>query len=214
MEAAYGSSKIYKGRAREKMKFKAIILFFFLFLLPASCHPVRYDGPYKGRVVDADTRQPIEGVVVLGVWYKEIATPAGGVGSYYDATETVSDKNGEFEIQGLGLKILSNVEPVDVQIFKAGYEYIGLLPWDSFKEDGILKKKIKWEGSKAIIPLKKLTMEQRRKEGISPPLPPGEASVEKVRRMLKEINKDAMERGADIIDTWRGGDVYEKNEIR
>jgi hypothetical protein len=73
---------------------------------------------------------------------------------------------------------------------------------------------MKWEGEKAIIPLKKLTMEERRKEGTSPPLPPGEASIEKVILMLKEINKDAIERGADIIDTWKGGKVYEKNNIR
>lgn len=182
----------------------------FMVLTSGCCYPVRYDGPYKGRVVDAETGKPIEGVVVLGVWYKQIATPAGGVSSYYDAAETVTDSNGDFEILGLGLKIFTNVEPMDVLIFKTGYEYIGLYPWDSFKEDAILKRKVRLDGNRVIISLRRLTATERERSGTFPPLPPGEASIEKVRLMLKEINKDAIERGVDIIDTWKGGEVYEK----
>lgn len=194
------------------MKIKIISLSCILFLLLAGCcYPVRYDGPYKGRVIDADTGQPIEGVVVLGVWYKVAVTPAGGVSSYYDAAETVTDKSGNFEIRGLGLMILTNVDVMDVLIFKAGYQYMGSGPWDSFKEDKILRKRIKWDDERAIIPLRKLTVEERRRSMTFPPLPPGGASIEKVRLMLKEINKDAIERGVDIIDTWKGGKVYEKN---
>ncbi len=179
---------------------------------------IRHDGPYKGKVIDADTREPIEGVVVLGVWNREIPGPGGAVSEFYDARETMTDKNGEFEIPGVGLVLwlwpFPGIEPMHVLIFKAGYEYFAS-PWESLKESKYLmeKKNIRWEGDKAIIPLKKLTMEERRKEGTSPPLPPGESSVEKVRLMLKEINKDAIERGADIIDTWTGGKVYEKNNI-
>jgi hypothetical protein len=28
-------------------------------------------GPYRGRVIDAETKQPLEGAVVLGVWAHE-----------------------------------------------------------------------------------------------------------------------------------------------
>ena len=66
----------------------------------------------------------------------------------------------------MGLEVMSNVTPMDVLIFKAGYEYLGS-PWESLKKSKYLieKRKIKWEGNKAIIPLKKLTMEERRKQG-------------------------------------------------
>ncbi len=187
------------------MKLKLLALIYFFLFLPACCYPVRYDGPYKGRVIDAETGKPIEGVVVLGVWSKIAATPAGGVSSYYDAQETATDRNGEFEIRGLGLKILSNVAPMDVLIFKSGYEHIGLGPWESFKLDGGgFEKKVKFEGEKAIIPLKKLNMEERKKEGTFPPLPPGQASKEKVILMLREINKEALARGLELIDIWKG----------
>jgi hypothetical protein len=167
-----------------------------LLIVTGGCgYLMRYDGPYKGKVVDADTGKPIEGVVVLGEWYKETPTPAGAVSSYYDARETVTDKNGEFEIPGKELKILSTVAPMSVLIFKVGYEYIGPGPWDSFKIDPIFKKKIAWEGKKAIIPLRKLTMEERNKQG-SPDFS-SQVPGEKMELMLKEINKDRSERGLD-----------------
>jgi hypothetical protein len=180
-----------------------------LLIVTGGCgYLMRYDGPYKGKVVDADTGKPIEGVVVLGEWYKETPTPAGAVSSYYDARETVTDKNGEFEIPGMGLKILSTVAPMNVLIFKAGYEYIDV-PWVSFQIDEILKQKIAWKGKKAIIPLRKLTTEERKKSGTFPSTPPTEAPLDKVRLMLKEINKEAMERGLELIDSWRGEKVWE-----
>ncbi len=190
----------------QKNKYLLIIMTLFIFI-SACGYIVRYDGPYKGKVVDAITGQSIEGVVVLGVWYKETATPAGAVSSYYDAEETVTDKNGDFEIPGKGLKIFSNVTPMSVLIFKAGYEHIGLWLWESFKEDELLKKKIVWEGEKAIIPLRKLTMEERKKE-LGPPSPPDEATLEKVILMLREIDKNDLEQGLKPRGMWNGA-TYE-----
>ena len=188
-----------KGR---DMKIRSLVLLSILLLLSSSCcYPLRYDGPYKGKVIDAETGKPIEGVVVLGVWYKEIATPAGGVSSYYDAAETVTDKNGEFEIRGLGLKILTNVGPMDVLIFKAGYQYIGMGPWESFKEDEILRRRVQWEVNRAIIRLKRLTIEGRKRQG-SPDFP-SEAPRHKIREILEEINKDRNERGLKSVGIGR-----------
>jgi hypothetical protein len=143
------------------MKSKLVALICLFLFLPACCYPVRYDGPYKGRVIDADTGQPIEGVVVLGVWSKVAATPAGGVSSYYDAQETVTDRNGEFEIPGLGLKILSKVAPMNAIIFKVGYEHLNV-SWELIRENKFNDKKIKWDGKRAIIPLRKWSLEERR----------------------------------------------------
>ena len=180
---------------------KLIIILFNLIFLP-SCYAARVDGPYKGRVIDADTRQPIEGVVILGVWNREIITAGGATHNFYDAMETVTDKNSEFEVKGLGLLVLSNVIPMDVLIFKAGYEYWGLGPWRGLKEGYLSSKKVKWEGDKAIIPLRKLTMEERRKN--IPPLPPGEAPLGKVILMLKEFNRNSLELKLHPIETWGG----------
>lgn len=172
--------------------FLMILLVMLVMQFTAGCaYPIRYDGPYEGRVIDADTGKPIEGVVILGVWYKEEPTVAGAVSSYYDAKETVTDINGEFEISGLGLKIMSNVAPMYVVIFKAGYEYLGLMPWISLQEDMLLSKKIKWEGEKAIIPLRKLPMEERKKRLF------GKENIpdEKQKLLIREMNKEKRELG-------------------
>jgi len=160
-----------------------------------SCsYAVRYDGPYEGRIIDAKTGKPVEGVVVLGVWYKEKITVGGAVHHFYDAQETVTDKDGEFSIQGLGLKIFSNVVPMSLLVFKSGYEYLGLFPWDTLEKDILLRKEIKWEGKKAVIPLKKLSLYERKKQGT--PLFPSDAyRRKKIPLLLKEINKEEIQFG-------------------
>ncbi len=170
----------------------------FLWILTSGCvqYIARYDGPYEGKIIDSETKKPIEGAVVLGVWFKEEPTVAGAVSSYYDAGETVTDAKGDFRIPGKGLKILSDVGVMNVLIFKAGYEYIGLGTWEAFKEDPTFK--VQWEDEKVIIPLRQLTMEQRMRKG--GPDYPSEAPKEKIKRMLEEINKDRIERGLKPVN--------------
>jgi len=185
-----------------KRVFIAVVVNILILLATLTCaYGIRYDGPYSGRVIDADTGAPVEGVVVLGVWNTEQITPGGAVHNFHDARETVTDKNGEFEIPGMGLKILSNVTPMDVLIFKAGYEHIGMGSWVSLKEDLILRKKIKWEGKKAIIPLKKLPLDERKKKG--PPTRPS-IPVERMQILTKEISKERIALGLSPFEL--GGD--------
>jgi len=54
-------------------------------------------GPYRGRVVDAETKQPLVGAVVLVYWNR--LTPGlghGPVGRFLDAEETLTNIHGEF----------------------------------------------------------------------------------------------------------------------
>ena len=55
---------------------------------------------FHGRVIDADTRAPIEGAVVVVSWSEERATIAGPTGRLKDVKETLTDKNGEWVIKG------------------------------------------------------------------------------------------------------------------
>ncbi|TAN42407.1 MAG: hypothetical protein EPN25_02925 [Nitrospirae bacterium] len=177
-----------------------ILMLLLLAVISSSC--CRHDGPYKGRVIDSETKQPLEGVVVLGVWYKELPGPGGSTGTYFDAQETVTDKKGDFELKGQGLQILSTVSMMHVLIFKAGYKYVGSGMWVSLKVDGgLMEKKADWEGDRAIIPLRKLTRDERRRN--TPPSPPNEVHKEKIKSILSEINKDRIELGFDPINVGR-----------
>lgn len=58
------------------------------------------DGPYRGKVVDAETKEPIEGAVVVAVWTRRVFRIVENKTVFADAKEVLTDKNGEFEIPG------------------------------------------------------------------------------------------------------------------
>ncbi|NJD55145.1 MAG: carboxypeptidase regulatory-like domain-containing protein [Nitrospirae bacterium] len=84
---------------------KQILLLLFassLLLLTASgcgvLYPLSAGGPYKGRVIDTETKQPLEGAVVLAVWQSVTPTVADQAYSYLDAEEVLTDSNGRFVV--------------------------------------------------------------------------------------------------------------------
>jgi hypothetical protein len=82
------------------MKSSIAFSIILLVLLPIStgCAMTREFGPYSGRVIDGETKEPIEGAAVLAVFYTEEYGPAGAISHYADALETVTDKKGEFKL--------------------------------------------------------------------------------------------------------------------
>lgn len=55
---------------------------------------------YKGKVIDAETKEPIEGAVVVAMYYKHpiISGPGGGSASIIHIKEVLTDEKGEFYI--------------------------------------------------------------------------------------------------------------------
>jgi hypothetical protein len=92
-----------------------------------------YSKEIRARIVDADTGQPLEGVVVAK-WVL-----SGGIKPPIDleVLEAVTDKDGWFYIPGWGpkkrpvLRYLENRDP-ELLIFKSGYKYNNF--WNARKE--------------------------------------------------------------------------------
>ncbi len=173
-----------------------IVVFTCFLVLSPGCVCVQvFGGTYEGRIVDADTGEPIEGAAVLGVWYTEMATAGGTVRTFYEARETLSDRNGEFSIPGLGVRLMSNVTPLFVNIFKAGYEYIDEEEWDPSRKEPPLNPASRWEGDKTIVPLKKLKLAERKKRHV------GQVVVvpsDKQQLLIQELNKERREIGLPL----------------
>ena len=79
---------------------------------------------FKGKVIDSETKQPIEGAVVVAIYYKK--SMMGIVESYsviMNVKETLTDKNGEFYIPSYTTVIqpLSWESKATFIIFKPGY---------------------------------------------------------------------------------------------
>ena len=178
------------------------ILLLHLFVL-SGCAPAMYDVSFKGKVIDDDTKEPIEGAVALAIWTTWMLTPAGEVDDYYDAYETVTDQEGNFLIPGKGPRVTTNLNPMQVNIFKAGYR----------GSSGTIESYSRYrkiEDGRIIIKIKKLTPKQKKMRGIGPASPPMEAPIEKVSKFLQELNKDRVERGLTPLKQWEGIG-YDKN---
>ena len=55
-------------------------------------------GPYRGRVLDAETGKPLVGVVVVAVWRRDRIMPLGGRSEHYAAREALTNADGEWVI--------------------------------------------------------------------------------------------------------------------
>lgn len=82
-------------------------------------------GSWKGKVVDIETKQPLEGAVILAVWERVYRTPYGANSYFYEAKEVVTDKAGEFVIHSYTpinlLPIVSYMQGPEFIVFKPGY---------------------------------------------------------------------------------------------
>jgi len=53
-------------------------------------------GPYRGQVVDAETKAPLAGAVVVALWWRNRVYPFHSVAEHYAVRETVTDAEGRF----------------------------------------------------------------------------------------------------------------------
>ena len=118
-----------------------IIFLSTMFLLIISSHAfppsLKALGPWKGQVVDAETKQSLQGVTVIAVWYKHWpdfdGLPAFG---YVGSEQVITDKDGRFTIKAPSF-IASDpiiLEQPELHFFKPGYER-----WRFHGEEGSLR---------------------------------------------------------------------------
>jgi hypothetical protein len=86
---------------------------------------IYWAGPYHGRVMDADTDQPIEGASVAGIWAFEYNLIIAWEDGFGNAKETTTDSNGKFKlgpIIAFSFWPFSRIERMQLVVFKPGYD--------------------------------------------------------------------------------------------
>jgi hypothetical protein len=113
---------------------KVVLLVLTILSLPVMYVVIFETIPYyeltgfEGRVIDADTKEPIEGASVLAVYYDQWTSIAGTNTYPIDAQETLTDAKGDFKIPELKKWFggrPGTVSESKLMIFKPGY---GLFP--------------------------------------------------------------------------------------
>lgn len=169
-----------------------------------------YSKPeFRGRIVDADTKQPIEGAVVVILYYKRSTFDLnpGGTSSYVTkAKETLTDKNGEFYFPSYS-EFMGFNEDVGARFiffkpgYMAGYGPMYIHPYlmekyfsaveigkeaeieaGSFDDSSY----VKWKGPLGVMELKK---------GEGDPSTPSNYRSSKLPLLFKALNEDRKKRG-------------------
>lgn len=191
---------------------RAISFFFAIILILAVFPaPVAAGGPWRGKIIDMGTKEPIEGAVVLAVWKRVYRTPTGDSSYFYVAKEVLTDKEGRFEIPAYTpinlLPIISYMRGPEFTIFKPRYLSLS----GEYLEENVLDKAVELRKSgkvfrlaPGIIELPKLETREERLEAQSDALPLGGVPDEKMPVLLNLINAERKSLGLDPVHV-RGG---------
>ncbi len=108
----------------KKKNFIVCILVGYLFTasLCQASWLIYHKPEFKGKIIDAETKEPIEGVVVA-VYYQK--STIGGIEPIIHFAETLTDRNGDFVIPPFKTIIhpLANESRADFIIYKPGYVF-------------------------------------------------------------------------------------------
>jgi hypothetical protein len=82
------------------------------------------EGAFKGKVIDAETKEPIEGAIVVATYYVEQYGFVESNTMAIDAKEVLTNRNGEFYIPPhlfVRLYLVATKDTTQFIIFKPGY---------------------------------------------------------------------------------------------
>lgn len=193
---------------------KVIISVIFISLIAAMSGCTLYHKPeFRGRIIDAETKAPIESAVAVVMYYKQplIGSPGGPNAYVFEAKETLTDGRGEFYFPSLtSMNVFTRDMGTHFIFYKPGFMAVservyyvgipggGIAMEEYFSTDVIGKeveiemmnapagKFVKWKGPLGIVELKK---------GESYPSTPAAYRSNKLPILFKAINEERRIRG-------------------
>lgn len=181
-----------------------LILICFLYLLGNIATVFAKDRIYSGGVIDADTKDSIEGVIVVATWLKELTTSTEPI-PIYDVKETLTDEDGRWSIsisEGKIDKLILELLPFTGKtitevtgphfiVFKPGY-----CSWPNGFSVSICREKMKPNEADGFIKgditieLPKLTSNKDRRRALPELIHGGRDIYMKEQRFIRLINAE------------------------
>ena len=146
---------------------------------------------YRGKVVEADTGEPLEGAVFVITWHKKPFITMDGPQYFHSAKEGLTDAKGEFSVDGSPTidwnPFTYIMERPHIAIFKPGY---GPFPVAHVREKRLEESEQEMVKGGAIIKLARLKTQEELKRYTSQTgmrIPSGVPN-EDIPRLIKLIN--------------------------
>jgi len=168
--------------------------------------PVPLSGPWRAQIVDAETGQPLEGVIVLALWDKRSFGWPHPDRNYHDIDEVVSDKDGRIVIPARdtsGRHPFEKIIGPIITIFKPGYSrwrFQGA-PANPFDEDAVAAKQrstAAWERfahEGIVILLPRAKTREERQRVLDHVLPGWDVPPEKIARTRDAYDRELIALG-------------------
>jgi len=155
------------------MRKSALLALLSMVCLLASASRSESAGPWQAQVVSAETKQPLEGVVVLAWWTRHVRSFGGPSEEYRDSQEVLTDKDGRFTIASRWFFSLNPLVFFDgpfVTMFKSGYGrfgwpgYQGSEQWPKEKQDALRTAAQLLQLDGIVLEMSRLESVEQRKE--------------------------------------------------
>jgi hypothetical protein len=197
---------------------KVLFLILSGFILVAPCAAanagsgwlIYHERSFKGRVIDVETKEPIDGAVVVAQYHVNMLGPTGSHTTLIDVQEALTDKKGEFVLPSLTKMInpFSTGDDTSFLIWKPGYRKVDI--WGGYffaEEPGTVENRpVHADGGLVLRPVtlgiveleRTKTREERLK---SIPTPFGKDSdVKKQKEFIGIINEERKSFGFEPFD--------------
>ena len=155
------------------MRKSALLALLSMVCLLASASRSESAGPWQAQEVSAETKQPLEGVVVLAWWTRHVRSFGGPSEEYRDSQEVLTDKDGRFTIASRWFFSLNPLVFFDgpfVTMFKSGYGrfgwpgYQGSEQWPKEKQDALRTAAQLLQLDGIVLEMSRLESVEQRKE--------------------------------------------------
>lgn len=157
-----------------------------------------YRGPYRGQVIDADTRAPLVGAVVVARWTRDRIYPLHSLNEHYAVREVLTDAEGRFVIDARDVEenAPKRTRHPEFRIFLPGY---GAYPSFQRAPRGFTGG-IFWH-SGTTVELPRLESRQQRIESLYMVVPHNfsEHPFSELPRLTQAFNEERMALGMDPL---------------
>lgn len=148
-----------------------------------------YQGPYRGRVIDAETKKPIAGAAVVSLWRREKIYILHSSTVFYEAREVLTDAEGQFVL--------------DAEDIERNAPARTLRPWFLIFTPGYASYSGVIEARGETLEIGRLRTRQERLNVIDG-LPPGEVPDEKMPNLIRLMNAERISLGLQPVHVPRG----------